>query len=225
MIADVMVALACDLGAALPFPSPSAHLYPIHAGPGTLYPGPPPSAGPHCAGCGYVRAYHDEPGAGCPGLKTKTFQVPGPVDPTDWRGILARDLARRSAVPTSHVPPVVAPPLIPARPPRSAGEIAGGQGRQAVGLGRAALAAGWLVTSWYWLAGDRSEGCAVRLAHDGGPERAVATWSRPPGMLGSSKGWKADVAYGWRTGVMPTRLTHTRLGELIDGYRTSADRS
>jgi len=169
----------------------------------------------HCAGCGYLRVYHE--GDRCPGLKTKTFQVPPPIVETDWREILERDarvraaaLAARTAV---ALPSVPAQPRVPARPPLNHGEFARGQGRQALGLGRRAIEAGWDVSPWYWLAGDGTEGCAVKLAKD--DLRAVATWQRPPGMLGSSKGWAADVAYAWRVGSMPVKVTHTRLGELI----------
>lgn len=175
--------------------------------------------GPHCAGCGYVRSLHGADG-GCPGLKTKTFTARAPVEEIDWREVMRRDRVAASAPPVAVA--AVAAPLIPARPPLSFGEYAGGQGRQAVGLGRAAMAVGWSVSPWYWLAGDGTEGCALRLAR--GTLRAVATWKRPSGMLGSSKGWASDLAYAWRTDVarIPQKMTVTQLEGLI--RERSADR-
>ena len=129
---------------------------------------------------------------------------------------MCRDMAarERALYPEPYVSPVVPPPRVLARPPLNLGEYAHYRG-QAVGLGCKAMAAGWDVSPWYWMAHDGTEGCAVRLAK--GPMRAVATWKRPAGMLGSSKGWAVDVAYAWRVDVdrVPMKVTYTRLGELI----------
>lgn len=129
-----------------------------------------------------------------------------------WLQIMRRDAkARREAYEAAHapyVPPVVLPPLTPARAPVGPAELAAGQGRQALGLGRKAARAGWQVQASYWEAADGVEGCAVRLAR--GQLRAVATWLRQPGET-----WSADVAYAWRAGAMPTKVGHMRLLELL----------
>jgi hypothetical protein len=172
----------------------------------------------HCGGCGYLARWHEGPELRCPSLKTKRWQDPPPVDRSMWRDILARDTAMRHAVYDArnapHEPQIVLPPRIPARAPYGPGEIAGHQGRQALGLGRKAVAAGWRVTAHYAMAADGGELSAVKLARD--DLRAVATWRRAPGKVGSKSGWSADVAYGWRLGTMPAKINHTDLERFID---------
>lgn len=110
---------------------------------------------------------------------------------------------------------VIRPPLIPARRPLGPAEIAGYQGKQAVGLGRAAAARGWLVEASYALEADGTEFCAVKLAR--GDLRAVATWTRPAGRQGGKSGWRAELAYGWQLGTMPVKLDVTKLETIIRG--------
>lgn len=159
----------------------------------------------------------------CPGKDTQLrhgkYRTPPPVDTASWAEIMQRESAARRAADDElkrpYVPEVVHPPVIAARPPSSADEYAGYRGKQAVGLGRLATAAGWTVEPAYWRAHDETEGCAVRLSK--GPLRAVATWTRPAGRRGSRTGWAVDVAYAWRTDVQrfPMKITHTELGKLI----------
>jgi hypothetical protein len=124
---------------------------------------------------------------------------------TEWQAIAAQ-----RAMDVLRAAP---PPLVPARAPRSAVEYAGHQGKQAVGLGRKARAAGWYVEPVYWRAADGSEGCAARLMHRDGTRRAVATWKRPADRAGTKAGWAVDLAYYWVTDGrnFPTRMTHTEL--------------
>jgi hypothetical protein len=107
------------------------------------------------------------------------------------------------------------PPQVRARSPLGPGEFAGYGGRQAVGLGRRGVLNGWGPTPLYWRSADGVEGCGVWLSKD--PMRAVATWKRPAGKLGSKSGWGADIAYAWRTdsGTFPVKLTHTELEGLL----------
>lgn len=138
---------------------------------------------------------------------------PEPEVRREWFGLLVPVIEtepKRAAEPV-----VVLPPEVPARPPQGPGEFAGYAGKQAVGLGRAAMDKGWELSPWYWRAGDGSEGCAVRLAK--GPLRAVATWKRAAGKQGSKSGWSSDVAYAWRTDVdrFPSEVTLTQLEGLI----------
>lgn len=166
-------------------------------------------------------------GAPCPGrrseaeashgqwlkLRQGTFKVADEQAPETalWREILARDTAARHAAAAAaraeHVHTPVPPPRIAARPPLDLTEVAAGQGRQARGLGRKAVAAGWSVLAYYWMADDGTEGSAVQLHREGA--RAVAVWTRPPGV----KGWKTDVAYGWRAGSgrVPQKITLKQL--------------
>lgn len=108
-------------------------------------------------------------------------------------------------------------PMVPARPPRSPYEFAAYQGRQAAGLGRQAVAAGFQVAPIYWRAGDGSEGCAVK-GRRAQTFAFVATWKRPAGRSGTTAGWGADIAYVWnpqdRT-HMPSKITHTQLEEML----------
>ncbi len=204
------------LGPVVALPDRSPWAYPVYCGPGAEYaPSPPPATGSHCAGCGYRESYHGAKGE-CPGLKTKRFTEPGPIDRTTWREILKRDTAARLAVPVAHVPIAALPTQVPAREPHHLGEIAGYQGKQAVGLGRRAVALGWEASPWYWRAGTGAEGCAVRLRT--GVMRAVATWGRARGNIGGKSGWAADVAYAWRTDVgrMPVKLTVTELEGFLE---------
>jgi hypothetical protein len=178
----------------------------------------------HCGGCGYLARWHEGPELRCPGLKTKRWQDPPPVDRSTWREILARDTAMRHAVydarSAPHEPEIILPPQVPARAPHGPGEIAGYQQRQALGLGRKAAASGWRVTAHYAMAADGAELSAVRLARD--DLRAVATWRRAPGKVGSKSGWSADVAYGWRLGTMPAKINHTDLERFIDASAADA---
>lgn len=179
----------------------------------------------HCGGCGYEPQWHKPVTGHCPGpeggyLKTVTWQFPPLPDATPWREIMRRDyLARVAEYEAAHapyVPPAPAPPpRVPARPVRAATEIAGYQGRQAVGLGRKAVAAGWAVEAHYWRAHDGVEGCAVRMQK--GDLYAVATWARPAAQAGGRSGWAADIAYGVKRGEMPVKLTHTQLEGVIAG--------
>jgi hypothetical protein len=170
----------------------------------------------NCARCGYLREFHDVAGH-CPGMKTAKWADPGPVDPALWREIMARDAAARLRAieddKRTWQPPVVPPPLIPARVPLSAAEYAGFRGKQAVGLGRKAIDRGWSVTPLYWMAGSGAEGCGVWILRN--DLRALATWDRAAGLAGGKSGWRADIAYAWRTGAIPTKLTHTDLEAII----------
>ena len=175
----------------------------------------------HCAGCGYLLAYHQIGTGNCPAdqgfVKTAKFREPPPIDRSDFRVIMRRDyLARKAKYEAEHAPyepVVVPPPRIPARSPNGAGEIAGYGGRQAVGLGRKAVAAGWQVSAHYWQAHDGSEGCAIRMTR--GDLCAVALWKRKPGKAGSKSGWEADDAFGVWRGDAPVKLTHTQLEGVI----------
>lgn len=144
------------------------------------------------------------------------YRAPQPYDRTLWREILARDAAARHAdaeeAERPWEPEEVAPPLVPARAPQSKAEFAAGKGKQARGLGRLAIDAGWQVEARYWKAGDGTEGSAVRLRK--GPLRAVATWIRKPG-----KTWVADAAYGWMlgSGDIPAKLSITKLEGVVRG--------
>lgn len=186
----------------------------------------------HCAACGYLFETHDLGSRKCHPLTANsagrrgTWRAPPPLDHSTWREILARDTAaaraKSDAERAPYVPPVVLPPQVPPRPPMGPGEIAGYQGRQAVGLGRKAVAAGFVVTALYWRAGDGAEGSGVWLAADNGM-RALALWSRKPGSLGKLSGWSADIAYAWRLNDdrMPVQLTHTELEGLFDAVPTT----
>lgn len=157
----------------------------------------------------------------CPGKDTQlrhgTFREAPPPEELTYVEILARDAARWRAEAEEAARPYEPPPppLVPARPPCGPHEFAGYQGRQAVGLGRKAVAAGWEVEARYWRAADRSEGCAVRLRK--GPLRAVATWKRKADNRNPKSGWATDDAYAWRIDVQrfPTKLSHTDLEGLI----------
>lgn len=178
----------------------------------------------HCAGCGYLLAYHQVGTQCCPAplggfAKTAKWRDPAPIDRTAWRDIMRRDhaarMAKYAAECAPYEPTVIPPPLVPARAPRNVGELAGYAGRQGVGLGRRAVAAGWRVAAFYWQAHDGAEGCAVKMARD--DLYAVACWKRKPGKQGSKSGWEADIAYGVRRGDAPVKLTHTQLEEVITG--------
>jgi hypothetical protein len=167
---------------------------------------------PSCV-CGYPRGFHALGSLLCPDppKNTKPKYRPAPVEHErlTWRQVIARDAARRRAVAEeaarkSIVAPTP-PPLIPARPPQAATELAGYQGKQAVGLGRRALSAGWTVGAAYWKGHDGDEGCAVTLSLADRGFRAVATWKRPAAKAGTMSGWGADVAYAWRSGEMPQK--------------------
>lgn len=179
----------------------------------------------HCAACGYPRDTHDPDGRCHPATGDKNgrrgkWREPPPVDYSTWEVIIARDArARFAAIEEArkpYEPPVILPPQVVARAPHNAGEVAGYQGRQAVGLGRKARGLGWTVTAEYSRAGDGTEGSYLKLAK--GPLRAVATWLRKPGNIGRMSGWSADVAFAWRSDVerFPVRINHTDLEDLIE---------
>lgn len=165
----------------------------------------------HCGGCGYLREYHQ--GDGCPTSRTGRWRERPPVDRSDYRAIMRRDmLAREAAIEAArapYVPVVTPPPRIPARQPAGPGELAW----KALGLGRKAMAAGWSVTAHYWMRHDGAEGCAVKLRRD--ELYAVATWSRKPGLTGGKAGWSADIAYGLQRGSAAVKMTHTQLEGVV----------
>lgn len=177
----------------------------------------------HCDRCGYLREYHQPDTLRCPAdgggyARTVGWRDSPPIDRSDWQTIIrraaqAREAAHAAARAPYVPPPAQAPPLIAPRAPRGASELASYRGRQAVGLGRTAVAAGWSVAAFYWLCGDHSEGCAVKLRRD--DLRAVATWRRAAGSIGKTSGWSADVAYGWRVGRMPIKVSHTDLESFL----------
>ncbi len=179
-------------------------------------PGLAPAMIRRCAGCGYHSDVHEVATRRCPGQSGK-FREAAPDDPALWPEIIRRDTRARFAVMEAarvvYVPEVVAPPQVPARAPYGPGELASYQGRQAVGLGRAAAARGWAVSAHYWRSANGTEGCAVKIWRR--DLRAVATWKRPPGQLGKASGWAGDVAYAWRAGGMPKQVKHTDLVEMI----------
>lgn len=208
------------LGPVVALPSPDPWQYLVFAGPPAPLPMELLDTSAYCGGCGYRLTYHGAAGE-CPGLKTKRFTEPGPIDRATWREIMRQDNAagyapmkdRGAAV----VPVAALPPQVRAREPEHAGEIAGYGGKQAVGLGRRAVAVGWGAQPWYWRAGTGAEGCAVALRM--GVLRGVATWGRAAGNIGSKSGWAADAAYAWRTDVgrMPSKMTVTELEGLVLG--------
>lgn len=177
-----------------------------------------------CAGCGYAFETHDlgtrrcHPATADKNGRRGTWREPPPVDRTPWHEIIARDSRARQAViddaRRAYVPEVVPPPRIPARPPRGPAELAGYQGKQAIGLGRRAAAAGWRVAAHYAMRHDGTEFCAVKMQRD--DLYAVATWTRKPGNAGKTSGWAADIAYGVKAGTMPVKLTHTELERIFD---------
>lgn len=195
------------------YPARDAYGYPAYAGPSAFLPSVlSPQDGPRCAGCGYVHT------GNCPNQRGR-FRAPEPIDTSDYRVIMARDAARRRAETEEarkpYAPEVTPPPQVLARPVAGPGEIAGYQGRQAVGLGRRAVAAGWQVAAYYARSHDGGEMCAVKLAKP--PLRAVATWTRKPGQVGKLSGWSADVAYAWREDVerVPMKINHTDLERIM----------
>lgn len=148
----------------------------------------------HCGRCGYLKEFHDL-ARRCPGMKTGTWKQRDPVDGALWPEILARDVAARMrAMEESRradVAVALPRPMVTARPPQMPAELAGYQGRQAVGIGRLAIAAGMDVAPYYWRSGDGVHGCAVKGYR---PALAfVATWKKPNG----GKGWAFDIAYVW----------------------------
>lgn len=175
-----------------------------------------------CAGCGYEAAWHEQAAPHrCPletadrnGRRGK-WREPPPPGPASWSEVITRDIAARRAAEAAASAPVgpPRPPQVAARQPYGPAEVAGYQGRQAIGLGKLAASRGWRVRADYWRAGDGTESCAVRLRR--ADLRAVATWTRPPGKIGARSGWGADVAYGWRLGTLPARITHTDLERFI----------
>jgi len=176
-----------------------------------------------CAACGYGPQWHEFGTQKCPpetadknGRRGKWRDAP-PVDTADFRTIMRRDAERRAAdyaaARAVYVPEVVPPPQVPARSPRGPEELAGYAGRQAIGLGRKAVAAGWRVTPHYWRAHDGTEGCAIKMSR--GDLFAVALWTRKPGKQGGKSGWEADIAYGVRRGDAPVKLSHTQLEGVI----------
>jgi hypothetical protein len=160
----------------------------------------------HCGRCGYLKEFHDL-ARRCPGMKTGTWKLRDPIDGALWPEILARDIARQmrmvEEVARADVEVITKPPMVVARPPLQPSEFAGYQGRQAVGIGRLAIAKGMDIAPYYWCSGVGVHGCAVKGYRPG--LAFVATWKRKPKV----KGWSFDIAYAWnpsdrRTG--PTRL-------------------
>lgn len=146
------------------------------------------------------------------------------IDPEKWRDGPAEArgklFARATRVvlgmePMPETGPIpVLEPIVCARPPRGPHEFAGYHGKQAVGLGRLAAGLGFDVAPYYWMSGERVEGCAVK-GYRAVPGLAfVATWKREP-----SKSWATDVAYAWNPGGRegPARVTVTELEEIIRG--------
>lgn len=145
----------------------------------------------HCGRCGYLKEFHDL-ARRCPGMKTGTWKQRDPIDGALWPEILARDVAARMrTLETVAVEVVASPaPMVTARAPQGRDEFAQHQGRQALGIGRLAIAAGMDVAPYYWKSGAAVEGCAVKGYR---PTLAlVATWERKPG-----RGWSFDIAYAW----------------------------
>lgn len=175
----------------------------------------------HCAGCGYPPTCHQVGTGRCPAdegfAKIAKYREPPPIDPTLWREIMRRDyqarVAKYEAEHAPYVPVVIPPPLIPARAPAGPHELAGYGGRQALGLGRKAIEAGWEVSAHYAMRHDGEEFCAVKMQR--GDLFAVATWTRKPGKQGGKSGWEADIAYGVRRGDAPVKLTHTQLEGVV----------
>jgi hypothetical protein len=168
-----------------------------------------------CAGCGYLREYHDGIVHRC------TFKPRPPIDPALWPEILRRDAAARreetEAARRPYGPEVIPPPIVPARSPRGQTEFATSKrGISAAKLGAKAVGLGWTAEPYYWVTGAGAEGCAVKLAK--GPLRAVAIWSRKAENVGTLTGWKTEYAYAWRTDVegrFPTKMSITELEGLI----------
>lgn len=178
-----------------------------------------------CASCGYLRDTHEPKTLKCHAAtadkngRRGKWREPGPVETLDYREIMARDAARRVQelrdATAPYVPEVVPPPQVPARPPAGPGEIAGYQGRQAVGLGRRAARAGWAVAAYYSRRHDGEEMSAVKIQSPDGELFAVATWTRKPGHAGELSGWSADIAYGVQRGAPAVKLGHTQLEEIL----------
>jgi len=182
----------------------------------------PPVVVDRCGACGYDLSTHD-PGGACHiatadknGRRGK-WKPAASDDRAPWHEIIRRDALKRAAdyaaAHATYEPTVIPPPRIPARAPRGPGEIAGYGGRQAVGLGKKAAAAGWRVAAYYAMRHDGEEFCAVKMARD--DLFAVATWTRKPGNQGTKGGWGADIAYGVRRGDAPIKMTHTQLEGVI----------
>jgi hypothetical protein len=180
------------------------------------------TSGQHCAGCGYLEAYHDLGTRRCPGTKTGKFREPVTEPRKQWFGLsvplspaeLAELKTLADAAGSASVQS--GPPQVAARPPQGPGELAGGDGtKQGTKLGRHAVSLGWSVKALYWRAFDGTEGCGVWLSK--AEMRAVATWKRPAGNVGKLTGWGSDFAYAWRADVehFPTRMNLTDLEGLI----------
>jgi hypothetical protein len=175
---------------------------------------------PRCV-CGYEQALHALGTQLCPdppsGSKPKFRPAPAAAEPLSWREVMRRDvLARRAAdeaARAAYVPDDVRPPQVPARHPQNQAEVASYRRRQAAGLGRAALAAGWSARILYWRDADGVEGSGVWIAGPAG-ERALATWKRS-GKIGQLSGWKGDVAFAWREGELPRKVGHTDLEKIF----------
>lgn len=143
-------------------------------------------------------------------LRRGSFVAP-PAEPQlrDWFGLLVPVDQDDEPEAVEIVP--AGPPLVSARQPNGPGETAPRQVR----LGKVALSMGWQRPRLeYWQAADGGEGCGLKIAR--GDLRAVATWKREPGQQGKTTGWSADIAYAWRNGTMPVRVTHTVLERLLN---------
>lgn len=174
---------------------------------------------PPCV-CGYRKSMHALGTLRCPEAKAAKYREPVPELTKLWCGLVVpispAELKQIAAAVDEADPVAALPPQVPARPPTSAGEFAGYQGKQAMGLGRKAIDLGWRVVPLYWRAGDGTEGCGAWLSRD--DLRAFATWKRKPGNLGAKSGWGADIAYAWRVGAkaVPSKITHTQLEGIIE---------
>ena len=168
----------------------------------------------HCARCGYLIEYHDV-AKRCPGMKTAAWQDRDPIDRTPWREILQRDAELRAeAIKQARMPyvaPVIAPPLISPRPPQGPHEFAGYRGKQAVGLGRRAVACGMDVAPFYGKRADLVDWCAVK-GHRSREWAFVAEWERKPGAS-----WAFELAYAWPTdgSRVPLGVGYAELLEMI----------
>jgi hypothetical protein len=119
----------------------------------------------------------------------------------EWE--LARAAAERAAD--------VVPPLVYARPPAGAAEVA----PKAVAIGSDALARSWAPSLAYSVAGDGTETSRLTLTRP--PLQAVALWHRDADKRGTMSGWRTGGAYAWRSDVegFPVPVGITRLVELI----------
>jgi hypothetical protein len=108
------------------------------------------------------------------------------------------------SAPESPEAPVL-PPRVPTRFPLALSEIAPRAGP----VGSLAADLGWRVQPLYFQAGDGTETSALRMHR--GELHAGAQWNRVEGGT-----WRTAGALAWRDGQWPTRVTVTRLAEMIE---------